>query len=430
MFKKAYVRGVLSGLIQSGQAAFPSEEKAAACADYVAERIDIPLFDEKSAAVQVPLAVTAKIAGVLIDASNSFKQAGEKLVEPAKLASIEDLAKVAHANVVHLMKIAEGSTIEGGDKGNKPEGAAAAETKMDNAARPSGYAEDSRGKTEVDTRPGAVGKEQEHPKAPSESPSGDNSVKEQSRTASLGALIQKMAEGSTLLGGDKGNKPDQATAAEAKMDHAQRPWPSYAHLPSQGAAGEIPGMVRGPAVVGRETPHPNAPSNSPSGSNSVIEHSQKAAEDAAFLTVFKKTASEVLPHMAGLELNEDEKIAHVKTMMGYTDEQRARHIISLQRAKTAAAATVGQPAGNGLPSGHPYGTEHNPEVSAKTKTYDGRAGNQKQSSLAEVIEAAKKDDDKGGEKKDEKKDEKKEEEKKEASLLDRIQSIGAAAPAA
>lgn len=428
MFKKAYVRGILSGLVQSGQAAFPSEEKAAACADYVAERIDIPLFDEKSAAVQVPLAVTAKVAGALIDASNAFKQAGEKLVEPAKLASVEDLAKVAHAHVMHLMKIAEGSTIEGGDKGNKPEGAPAAETKMDNAARPAGYAEDSRGKTEVDTRPGAVGKEQEHPKAPSESPSGDNSVKEQSRTAALGEMIKKMAEGSTLLGGDKGNKPDQATAAESKMDHAARPWPSYANFGErgQGSAGEMAAHVKGPAVVGRETPHPNAPSNSPSGTNSVIEHSQKAAEDAAFLSVFKKTAAEVLPHMEGLELNEDEKIAHVKTMMGYTDEQRARHILGLQRAKTAAAATTQPAGGGGLPGGHPYGTEHNPEVTAKTKTYDGRVGNQKQGGLADALEAAKKDDDKSGEKKDEKKEEK----EKEASLLDRINRLGAAPPAA
>ncbi len=428
MFKKAYARAVTTGLIQSGLATFPSAEKAAAVADYIADHTDFRLFDEKTgAAIQVPRAVTAKIAETVIDAANILRKNGEKQASFEKMASVDDLAKVAHAHVLDLMKQAEGSTIEGGDKGNKtPE---TAEGKMDEKVRPTGYAEDSRGKTDVDTKPGAIGKEEEHPNAPTNSPPGDNSVKEQSRTASLGEMIRKMAEGSTILGGDKGNK--EPTTAEGKMDLAMRP-AGYAVLPQQGAPGAIPALVTGPAVVGRETPHPAGPANSPSGSNSLTEHSQKAAEDQAFLLVFKKTAAEVLPHMYGLDLTEDEKIAHTRTMMGFSTEQKSAHILGLRRAKTAAPATT-------QPGPGAYGTEHNPSVTHANARYDGRTANQKHGGemnpgLAAML--AGKDEKKDeGEKKDEKKDEKpwekkdeKDEKKdeKDASLLARIQALGAA----
>ena len=37
MFKKSYVRGITTALVQSGHAAFPSEEMAAKVADHIAD---------------------------------------------------------------------------------------------------------------------------------------------------------------------------------------------------------------------------------------------------------------------------------------------------------------------------------------------------------------------------------------------------------
>ncbi len=368
-----------------------------------------------------------KIAEAIVDASNWLKNNGHKTAAFQKLAGLDDLSKLAHQHTMDLMqKAAEGSTIEGGDKGNKETDAVAAETKMDVAQRPSGYAENSLGKTDVDTRPGAIGKEQEHPNKPSESPSGDNSVKDQSRTASLAAFLKKTAEGSTIMGGDKGNK--EPTTGEGKMDASMRP-EGYAMLPSQGALGELMQHFDAQSAIGKEQPHPNAPAQSPSGSNSLIETSQKSAEEQAFITVFKKTAQEVMQYIPG-SLSEDAKVAHVRACMGMTTEMKAQYLQGLQKEaadKTAAAAPQST------------GTGRN-----RAGAYDGREAYQRSKEaempdfIREKIEAKKED---GGEKKDDDKkdsnpfakkddekkdDEKKDDEKKEGSLAARLRRIAAA----
>lgn len=412
MFKQSFARGVVNALIQGGRVAFPDEDTAAKVADYIAERVP---FEPLNGAVSRE--ATLKIANAVIDTSNWLaKQPGAKTAGTfLKVASLDDLAKLAHAHAVDLMeKAAEGSTIEGGDKGNKEP--STAEGKMDLSQRPHGYAEHSLGKTDVDVRPGQVGKEQEQPNKPSESPGGSNSVIDQSRTASLGSMIKKIAEGSTIMGGDKGNT--EPTTAEGKMDLAQRPT-NYALLPSQGALGELMNQVKGPAVVGRETPQPNAPARSDSGSNSVQEHSAKAASEDPFVTVFKKTAVEIAPYLPST-FSDDVKVAHVRACMGMTTEEKAHYLTGLQKEAADKTASVNDGAA---------GTGRN-----RPGAYDGRTANQA-SKVAEMpdfirekIEAKK--DGEGGEKKDEKsesKDEKKEEKKdeKEASLADHFRRISA-----
>lgn len=371
MFKRAYVRGIQNALVQSGQAVFSDEGTAAKIADYIADRIQLD-----PVSTRVPREVTAKIASELLVAALEMKKtANFKAASVTKIANLTELAKVAHAHAIDLMeKAAEGSNIEGGDKGNKEP--SSAEAKMDAAERPEGYAASGLGNTAVDTRPGAVGKEQDQPAKPAESPSGSNSVIEQSRTASLAALLKKHAQGSNLHGGDKGNT--EPTSAEAKMDAALRP-EGYAVLPHQGALGAVMEQVRGPAVVGRETPHPQAPSEHPSGTNSLLEHSSKAAEDAAFMTLFKKTASEVGQYLPKT-LNEEQKVAHVRRCMGLSTEDKAHYLIDLEK----------------------------------------KAGELPEFLKKKMDGAAAKDGD------DEKKDEKKEE-KKEASLLDQLRRLGSTA---
>lgn len=427
MFKKAFVRGITQGLVASGYAAFPDEDTQAKVADYIADHVDIPLFEEKTGSViEPPFSVKVAVANHILDAAQDLQARGFRPSEPVKIASVEDLAKLAHVNTIHLMRLAEGSTMEGGDKGNAE--ANSAEGKMDERQRPVGYAENSRGTSDVDTRPGAVGKEQEHPNAPAQTDHKPNSVQEASKSAAeLGRLIKKLGGmGSTLTGGDKGNH--EPTTAEGKMDLAARPM-GYAQLPSQGAAGAIPALATGAAIMGREMSHPNGPANSPSGTNSVTQHSAKAAsvEEQAHLVLFKKVAAETVPHMPP-GLSDQERIAHINTMLGFNPEQKARYLVDLQRSKTASA----QPASTGsLPTGHPYGTEHNPQVSHSTARYDGRNANQKQAGdIAQMVAEMKKDDEKHeekGEKHEEKKDDaddKKDEKNANANFLARIRALG------
>ena len=446
MFKNAYVRGIQTALVNSGAAAFPDQTTAMKVADYIAEHVNIDPIQG------VSQDATHKIASDVVAASDWLAaQPGFKAASFNKLATWDDVYKLADYNATDLMtKAAEGSTIEGGDKGNTEDQSPAGETKMDAAQRPPGYAENSLGDTAVDTRPGAVGKEEPQPNAPKESPSGDNSVQEHSRTASLANLFRKAAEGSTILGGDKGN--DEMSSAEAKMDAAQRP-PGYAVLPSQGALGAMMAQVTGPAVIGRETAQPSQPGESPSGSNSLSEHSAKAAAADTYIALFKMVAAEVnayLPHT----YNENAKIAAVRACMGLTTEEKAFYLHGLQ--KQAADATSGST--GGLPPGSRSNySEHSPDAThSRPGAYDGRSANQGTKSANDLPPFMKKEeksddkgdkddkDDKGDDKKDDKggmpafiqekidarkdgdKDEKKDDDKKEASLRDYFRRIEAA----
>jgi hypothetical protein len=352
-------------MIQAGHVAFPDDKTAAVIADYIGSKID---FDPSAG--PVPASVTAKIAESLIDAQNALKSRypNVKFASTAmKIASEDDLNKFAHATALAVMeKAAEGSTIEGDDKGNREP--TTGEGKMDLSRRPEGYATDSLGKTDVDTRPGAVGKETPNPLAPPRTDHKDNSIVDQSKTSSLAARLNKLAEGTTILGGDKGNT--EATTGEGKMDLQQRP-EGYALLPSQGALGELMNAFGPGSHVGKEAPQPVMPSRTDHKDNSVIETTKKTSAEDPFLAVFNKTAAEVVPFLPNA-LDEDAKVAHVRVCMGLTTEERANYLIGLQQ-KVAAATVSSVPPGSRSDG---YG-KHTPDAThSRQGAYDGRRGNQ------------------------------------------------------
>lgn len=394
MFKHAYARGITTALVNGGLAAFPDETTANKVADYIADRVEIDLTKP------VSRETTHKIATEIVAASDAIKKLpGFKAASWNKLATWDDVNALADRNAVQLMeKAAEGSTIEGGDKGNDQAQAPAGETKMDASQRPPGYAEDSRGKTEVDTKPGAVGKEEENPNKPKETDDKPNSPQEQSKTsAALSALFRKAAEGSTIMGGDKGNK--EMSSAEAKMDAAQRP-PGYAVLPSQGGLGEMMKHITGPAVVGRETTQPNAPAESPSGTNSPIQTSAKAAAEDPYIVLFKKTASEIHEYLP-VTLGEDAKVAAVRACMGMNTQEKAYYLQGLQKQAAAPAQVPPGSRSDGY-------AQHSPEAThSRPGAYDGRRGNQgtksaEDGALPPFMKKDEKDD--GDKDKDDKKD--------------------------
>lgn len=440
MFKQAYVRGIQTALVDSGHAAFPDEATAYKVADYIADHLDIDLSKE------IPRGVDEKIATQLLEATQWFKnQPSFKAASWNKLATWDDVAALAARSAEQLMvKAAEGSTIEGGDKGNTEPESPHGESKMDTSQRPPGYATDSQGKTDVDTKPGAVGKEETQPNAPKETDSKPNSPTEQSRTASLKDLFQKAAEGSTIMGGDKGNQ--EMSSAEAKMDASQRP-AGYAVLPAQGALGAMMAHVKGPAVIGRETAQPNKPAETPSGGNSVTQTSAKAAGEDPYIALFKKVAAEINEYLPS-EMTEDAKIATVRACMGLNTEEKFHYLTGLQKEAAEKTAATPPPVPPGSRSDN-Y-TKHNPEAThSRPGAYDGRKNNQgtksaEDGALPPFMMHDKKDDDgdKDKDKDDDKSksenpfakkdDDKKEDEKKEGSLKDmfrRIQAAQASTPA-
>lgn len=447
MFKHAYVRGIQTALVDSGYATFPDEGTAHKVADYIADHADLDLNKGTSSADDT------KIAQQIIEASAWFKrQPSFKAAGWNKLASWDDVRALADRSAEQLMvKAAEGSTIEGGDKGNDQGQAPAGETKMDASQRPPGYAEDSRGKTEVDTRPGAIGKEETQPNAPKETDHKENSIIDQTKSSSLRALFQKAAEGSTIMGGDKGNM--EMSSAEAKMDASQRP-AGYAVLPSQGALGAVMEHVRGPAVIGRETMQPNKPMESPSGSNSVTQISAKSAGEDPYIALFKKTAAEINEFLPG-SMSEDVKIATVRACMGLNTEEKYHYLSGIQKeaAERVAAAPSQVPPGS-RSDGY---TKHSPEAThSRPGAYDGRGGNQgtksaEDGAMPPFMKKDEKDEHHGehhgnhGDKKDDKDgmpdfirnkmegkkdDDKKDDDKKEASLRDMFRRVSAAQQAA
>ena len=440
LFKRAYARGVNDELIRLGYARYPSKLAADEVADAVGDQLPV-----EPAAEAVPPDVAAEVAATLVDAANQLVEAsgaapaeGEEM-DPAAAAQLEEIAKESAADDIDtraykqaeavMVKAANegmGSTIAGGDKDNSLTASPQAETAMESAQRPQGMHNLGVGNTKAPVGQGNVGTEQvPAPEAPSESPSGSNSVIEQSKMGMhLRSIIQKIAMGSTIEGGDKGNSPQEAAGVtgEAALDQMARP-EGYAVSGVGNTA-----MTPGSGVVGSEQPHPEQPGQSPMGANSLTEWSDSNGKTAMFMELFKETAEKTASHLPN-NFSEEQKIAHIRQMMGMTDLERSQYIGMLHKEAGASddvAVYVAQ--------------KHAEETRQKRARYQGPGStrqdrtqsNQKRAAEDCPSEEKKPEEMSSGEfpfaKKDEakKEEDKKEEEKKEAaskSLLDRIRLV-------
>lgn len=340
LFKRAFTRGINDELTRLGLIRYATKEAADAIADAVGDQIPTEPSNES-----VSPETAADVAATLVDAANTLieETGGAGISENApsmpaeealKTSSARDLDTRAYEQAYSVMvkaaeetKEAVGSTIEGGDKGNAMTDSPAGETQMEAKNRPDGKyvmgvqgvggTESPAGRCE-----GVVGSETiPAPESPGESPAGSNSVIEQSKAGALREIIQKIAMGTTIEGGDKGNTLAQAGAltGEGKLEADRRP-EGYA----EGARGQGWGPVPNAAVVGSEQPHPDMPGQGVTGSNSVTNASKTSAEDP-FITLFKKTAEEIAPHLP-VSLSEDEKIGHIRHCMGLNDTERNQYI--------------------------------------------------------------------------------------------------------
>jgi hypothetical protein len=354
LFKRAYARGINDELVRLGIVRYATKEAADAVADAVGDQMPA-----EPAGEPVSPETAADVAATLVDAANKLVEetggagmAAEEAPpmpeeEALKTSAAKDLATRAHEQGYAVMvkaaeetKVAVGSTIEGGDKGNDMTDTPAGETQMEAARRPQGkYVMGVQGVGNTESPAGrgegVVGAETiPAPEAPGETPSGDNTVIEQSKAGELRAIIQKVAMGSTISGGDKGNTLGMAAGVtgEGKLEADRRP-EGYAHKGVQAVGQSDHPAGKGVGVVGAEQPHPHQPGESPAGStpggsgNTVVQHSTAAKEGSAdpFLALFRKTAEEVGAHLP-TSLSEDEKVGHIRKLMGLNDDERNQYI--------------------------------------------------------------------------------------------------------
>jgi len=425
IFKRAYSRGVNDELVRLGHIRWPSKTAADAMADAVGDQMPV-----EPSAEGVSPETAADVAATLIDSANKLVEESGGMPEAPmpeeaalKTSAAQDLGTRAGEQAYAIMvkvaqqtKQAVGSTIEGGDKGNTMTDTPAAETEMEAKNRPVMQHVVPVGDTQsgAGRGVGVVGKEEigADTKAPSESPSGTNSVLEQSKMGTLRSIIQKVAMGSTIEGGDKGNTASGATAAETIQEFQRRP-ESYAT--NMLAQSDLP--VTPASTVGTEQPQPVQPGESPAGStpgaagNSVVEWSNESktgqAEDP-FIALFRKTA-EMVGSSIPSNLAEETKIAHLRQMMGMTDAERAEYIGLLHKEAGASdddAVDAAKTAACSMRA-------HRSRYAGNPGRKDRRSGNQKTAALPPEFLSNKKDKEEKGEEKEDEKGESKSEEKKE-----------------
>lgn len=360
--QRAFARGINDELVRHGIIRYRDKVAADEIADAVGDQMP-----QEPAAEPVSPETAADVAATLVDAANKLveetgaaglaEEGAPPMAEEEELktSAAQDLDTRAHNQAYACMvkaaqevKMGMGSTIEGGDKGNTLSDAAATtgEGKVEADRRPDLYANvgvDGVGDTSHPAGRDAgaqVGTEEAHPDQPGASdagavpPASGNTVVEQSKSSSLRAIIQKVAMGTTIEGGDKGNTLDQAAAltGEGKLEADRRPT-GYAHMGKDNVGQTETPIGRDPqSSVGHEMDHPDKPKESPAQStpdagagNTVVEQSQASKTGAAYMELFtevaQKTAS-LLPQ----NLDQDTKIAHIRQMMGLTDTEQTEYI--------------------------------------------------------------------------------------------------------
>jgi hypothetical protein len=165
-----------------------------------------------------------------------------------------------------------------------------------------------------------------------------------------------------------------------------------------------------------------------------METSRKAASEDPYVTLFKKTASEIIEYLPQ-HLGEEEKIAHVRACMGLKTAEKAHYLTGLRneaQAKVAADATSVPPGSRG----DKY-MKHDPSAThSRPGAYDGRSANQAKSASDDLPPFMSKKDDEDKDKKDdgEKKDmppwmqskddeDKKDDKDKEASMRNHLRRL-------
>lgn len=381
LFKRAAARGAAHELIRRGVIAFSSKEAADEAADAVADAMpsegpsampevspdqghnpeDMAMIANKLIEIahalmsqeagpppgggemppgggEIPAGLPPEVAKAASDLQKTAAAADlETLASEVAVACMDKAAEeVKHATGTGTLVV--GTTHNKGTDAAKNDSVAA----MDQKNRPDGAYHKGVGNTEF-PNPGdsVVGHLGKPTVMPSQHPEGTNSVNSDAKKAELREHVQKIAK--MHLVGLATTKKDNTLASSAVHDNVAaldlKNRADKKYLVGQGHTNFSEPQA---ARVGLETKHPDQPSVTVSGTNSVIQASKTSSEDDAFVLLFKKCAEDVGPYLP-TAMPEDEKIAAISHMIGFDHNGRQGYLETLH-AKVAAAKPVETPA--------------------------------------------------------------------------------------
>jgi hypothetical protein len=408
LFKQAMVLGIQHELTRNNIVQYPSKQAAEAAADAVAGGDVAQAMPETSGEGGHDPAQVQMLAQQLIQLGNqmmaeakggpsgaaalSVPEGSSPDAEAGSLGkSASDHSPEAVAPYVawSLMQKAAAETSAGqkaeiAKPGNKNTLSNAAQTDgtaaIDNKARPEGTHVVGVGNTNMDTSGGEVGKVTDHPDKPTTSPAGGNSVTPKAAgldpqfAAKVAAAMAAGRKAEIAKPANKNTLPAAAaTDGIAAIDLKNRPV-GFAVVGQGNANFKEPQAAR----VGLEMPHPQAPTTGAPGSNSVIEAS-KAAADQALVLLYNKTAAEVGPYLPQ-NFNEAAKIASVRAMIGMGDDARAAFLAKLAGVKTAGelAEILGMGSGS-------HEEESEKDESGKPKKKEGEGEKAKEAQTNDLL---------------------------------------------
>lgn len=346
LFKRAFVRGLNTELIRAGAIAYPSKEASDFAADYIADNSGMP--DPHASPAEVTVKVAQALCDNLVQASqNICKEAGgyqPELTKTATDTSPQDAAIAGAWEVMEKAAADTGALIEGGEVPNDQPAAAGenAEAALEANQRPENYA--NLGETGVGNyerkAQGAVGTEEQHPEKPGATGEGANSNTETTakHSADLESIVKQAVMGLMEPGKDSNDMPAAATEnAEAAQEQARR-GENYANKGEAGVGRSEMVPAKGDQV-GTEQKHPEAPKATDTGKTNVpLEH----VKSSAYVEVFKEAATSLVPYLPK-DMEDAQKVAHVKAAMGFETNERAQYLENLYTtlgAKKEAAESV------------------------------------------------------------------------------------------
>lgn len=339
VFKKAYARGTMKALIDTGAVKVANEELAAELADAASEGMPEEPVEE------VAPEATAELAANLVQLSNSLQESAGNAAQAAEAvtgaapeaAPAAKEAAVKRAALRFMRKLSEGSTITGDrpEQENDPSTSTNAESKMDQQQRPENYAnvgEDGVG-MQQDAGKGKIGDEEkvEGVGMGPVAQEGSNSASEQvgMKSASIRNLIhaatmRKRADATVGVG----STPPDATTGEKTLDDQNRPGGDGYANKGVDNVGETDMKVPAKARVGDEEPRTDQDKKK-DGTNTVIQET-KVGEDEAYLRQFKQVGAKYANRLPFF-FDQHQKFAAVQYLMGLPPQDREALVSRMEK---------------------------------------------------------------------------------------------------
>jgi hypothetical protein len=291
LYKRAHIRGMVHALTQHGVVQWPTKLAMDEAADEIADSFsdeEVPeVAEEDGLSEDTAAAALERIVEVAEDLSDKVGSFDPELQKVAASMAIEDAA--GQAVVAVMEKAAEETAVQTGPDvpgatAPTPDLSATAEGEVDATNNPSSAVVVPQGTTALDTKPGAVGKEETRPDQPGAqaSPPVNEAAKTAEAVQQLSSLLQtltqqtKVAEmdGASLSGGEAtGPAPEPRVDVDDNLDidgvKAPGQGKTTMDVPAKAEVGATKAQPAG--NPGPTAPTPNEPAKARKKSASALE---------------------------------------------------------------------------------------------------------------------------------------------------------------